>query len=70
MAKKLITVTATCQVELDESDLPEDVESADEAFDAISEELTLNDFSMDLGDYGEVDFTISQVTLSDVKEDN
>lgn len=67
MAKKLITITATCEVDLDPNDLPDDVSDTDEAFEAIAEELTLNDFAMDLGDYGELEFTIRNASISEDK---
>lgn len=62
--KRLLTITATAEIEIDEDELPEDCDSAEEALDAIKESLDKDTFLMDVGDLGEIEFTIITVSES------
>lgn len=65
--KRLITITATVEHEvLDDDELPEDCDSPEEAFDAIKESLEDQSFTLDVGDQGEIELTVTDVKLSDV----
>ena len=62
--KHTITITATTEIDIDEEELPDDCSSVEEALDAIKDSLTLDPFTVELGDFGEADFRATTVTIS------
>lgn len=61
LRKFIITAVATHSIPQEGEELPDDCDSPEEALDAIKEELADQTFTLDCGDHGEVEFTITKV---------
>ena len=59
--KRKFIITAVATIEIPDDELPDDVSDSGEAIDNIKEVLEQETLTIDLGDYGEHDFTVTKV---------